>query len=235
MKISVCILIQGWYGWRIAQNLKSKIPENWEIRVYDLPKNLPTIVEDAEKLLPEEIAPCNLILSLGEHPAVALLLPDLAKTAGAEAVIAPIDNSRWLPLGVKRQISAEFKQINVASAFPKPFCSLRAGTGNKFIDEFAEKFGRPKLRITLENETVKNVEVLRSSPCGSTEFAAKRLVNTEASEAPAKAGLLVQIYPCLASRSRDSEYGDSLIHLSANMIRGAVLEALAKSEGKLKK
>ena len=211
------------------------MPENWEIQVYELPRNLPVIVEEAEDLLPYKLSPCNLILSLGENSAVAQLLPDLAKNVKAEAVIAPIDDSRWLPPGVKKQVSAELKQLGIASAFPKPFCSLTGNTGNRLIDEFAEKFGRPKLEVRLEDETIREVKVIRGSPCGSTEFAARRLVGAKVSEAPAKAGLLVQIFPCLASRSLDSEYGDSLIHLSANIIRGAILEALAKAEGKLKK
>jgi hypothetical protein len=44
------------------------------------------------------------------------------------------------------------------------------------------------------------VEVLRGAPCGSTWHIAKGLVGAGIKDAPAKAGLLVQQYPCRAVR-----------------------------------
>jgi len=68
-------------------------------------------------------------------------LPILAKKMSAKAVIAPIDNSHWIPPGLGKQIEKELAEIGVASAFPKPFCALEK-TGNPYIDMFAENFGR---------------------------------------------------------------------------------------------
>lgn len=63
-------------------------------------------------------------LSLGLPPDLQYTLPIFAKKTKAKAVIAPIDNSRWIPPGLKKQIERELTEISIASAFPKPFCSL---------------------------------------------------------------------------------------------------------------
>ena len=226
---SICVLVQGWYGQRIVLNLKKRFPPDWTVKVYEFPTSLPTFIEEPEELLPKHVSPCNLILSLGEHPAIALLLPSLVKNTKAEGVIVPIDNSDWVPPAVKKEVSEELTGLGVVSVFPKPFCSMEANSGNKLIDEFAKKFGRPKLNITLKNDLIINVDVLRGSPCGSTHFVAERLLNINKSEAAVKASLFAQTYPCLASRQKDIEYGDSLIHVAGYILKSSVLEALKKA------
>ncbi|MBA7504084.1 hypothetical protein ES706_02709 [subsurface metagenome] len=226
LKMRIYALVQGWYGQRIVLNLERRIPSDWTIEVYKFPRALPTLIEEPENFLPKQTHRCDLILSLGEHPAIASLLPDLVKLTGAEAVMVPIDNSNWVPPGVRTKVLWELASLGVASAFPKPFCSMEANSGNKFIDKFAERFGRPKLNITLKNELIESVDVLRSSPCGSTYFVAEKLLGVNKSEAPTRASLLVQIYPCLASRGRDLEYGEALIHAAAHILKGAVLKSI---------
>ena len=222
----ICALVQGWYGQRIVLNLEKRIPSDWTIDVHEFPRALPALVEEPESLLPKQVSRCDLILSLGEHPAIASLLPDLVKLTGAKAVIAPIGNSSWVPPGIRKQVLRELASLAVASAFPKPFCSMEANSNDKFIDGFAERFGRPKLNITLKNDLIESVDVLRGSPCGSTHFVAEKLLGVSRSEAPTRAGLLVQIYPCLASRERDLEQGEALIHVAAHVLRGAVLRPI---------
>jgi hypothetical protein len=226
LKISICILIQGWYGQRIVENLEKLIPRDWLIKVHEFPRDLPTFIEEPEEFLPSPVSQCDLILSLGEHPAIASLLPDLAKITGAKAVIAPIDNSSWVPSGIRKHISRELSSLGVTSSFPKPFCSMKTNTGSKLIDEFAERFGRPRLRIALKDDVIESVEVLRGSPCGSTYFVAKKLLGVNRSEAATKGSLLVQTYPCLASRVRDPEYNRPLIHVTAYIVKNAVSRSL---------
>ncbi|MFH1328002.1 MAG: DUF166 family protein [Candidatus Bathyarchaeota archaeon] len=223
---SICALVQGWYGQRIVLNLKKRIPSNWKIRVYEFPNDLPVFIEEPKEILPKQVSNCDLILSLGENPAIVSLLPDLVKVTGAKGVIAPIDNSDWVPPGLKKQVSEELTKLGVASTFPKPFCAMEANSGNKFIDEFAVRFGKPKLSITLKNNLIESVEVLRGSPCGATHFVAEKLVGVNKSKAAVNASLLVQIYPCLASRQRSSS-GKPLIHTAANILNRAVLKSLS--------
>ncbi|NHJ31265.1 MAG: hypothetical protein FK732_00240 [Asgard group archaeon] len=228
-RISINILVQGSYGNRIAENLKNNSPSNWKITVYQFSKDIPKIIENPESLFPKNIVNCDVIISLGENPALASILPDLVRLTGAKAVIAPVDNPVWLPQGVITQISKELKELNVQYLFPMPFCSMDPNTGLSLIDEFAAKFGRPELQIELENNTIKKVRILRGSPCGSAHYMSEGILGLKKNQADKRAGLLIQIFPCLASRS--SSIGKKpLIHIAAKIAMAAVLKSLSKEK-----
>lgn len=224
--LSICALVQGWYGQRIISNLKKRAPNNWVINVYEFPRELPIFIEEPKELIPSQVSHCDLILSLGEHPTIAALLPDLAEITGAKAVIAPIDNPSWVPPGIRRQVSKELERKDVAFAFPKPFCSLDVNTGNKFIDDFAKRFGKPELRITLKDAVIESIDISRGSPCGATHSLAEKLFGEKKSKAATNASLFVQTYPCLASRMKDPEFGKSIIHVAAYITKGVVESSL---------
>jgi hypothetical protein len=222
----ICIIIQGWYGQRIAENLKEKSPKNWEFYVHKLPDKLPIILDIEDEFIPKQFPKCDLLISLGEDPVIISLLPDLVKKSGAKAIIAPVDNSDWNPPGLRKQISDELKKLGVAFSFPKPFCSMNPNSKNEIIDTFAERFGAPNLKITSEKGIIKEIQVLRGAPCGATYFVAEKLRGLINEQAENKASLLVQTYPCLASRNKDLECGEHLIHVAAYIIKGVVNKAL---------
>ena len=56
----------GLYGQRIADNLRLRSPENWQISELELPKVLPLIVDEPEEFLPLELPSANLVLHLAE-------------------------------------------------------------------------------------------------------------------------------------------------------------------------
>lgn len=228
-KIRICILIQGWYGQRIVENLKEKSPKNWEFYVHKFPNELPLIIDKEDRLLPKQFPKCDLLISLGENPAIISLLPDLVKKSGAKAIVAPVDNSNWNPPGLRKQVSDELKQLGVAFSFPRPFCSMNSNSKNEIIDGFAERFGAPKLKITSEKGIIKGIQVLRGVPCGATHFVTEKLKGLSDNKAESKASLLIQTYPCLASRTKDPECGEHLIHVAAYIIKGAVHKALTNS------
>lgn len=161
-------------------------------------------------------------------------LPVLAKKTKAKAVIAPVDNPRWILPGLKRQIEGELTEIGVASAFPKPFCSLE-NTGNRYIDMFAKHFGRPELDVRVEGGTIKEVNVKRGCPCGSTWFIAEKLIGVKVSQQRIRDEIAKahHVYPCLASMTMDPELGDTVLHKSQYLTREAVeraLKAASKSD-----
>jgi hypothetical protein len=53
---------------------------------------------------------------------------------------------------------------------------------------------------------------------------AERLVGVSADEAVEKAGLLHHHYPCLAAMGKDSDFGDTLMHVSGNVMKDKVSE-----------
>jgi hypothetical protein len=142
--------------------------------------------------------------------------------------VAPADDYSWLPLGLERQIREELERLDIVAVFPRTFCTL-APVSNIFIDQFTQKFGSPKLRIKTEGGIISDVEVLRGAPCGSTWFAADGLLSTKNEEATEKAGLLVQLYPCRASRRVDRFFSDAPIHVAGRVVGKAVDRALEQS------
>ena len=234
-------VVQGAYGQRIVDNIRKRGPADWTIEIFEPPRALPPIVDEPEEFLPAEMPQADLILLLSESSQVAQLISGIASLSGAKAVVAPIDNSAWLPPGLKSQLQQELADMGVVGVFPKTFCTItEEGCGfrgsyvpyeNETIAEFARYFGRPKLKITTRSDgkTVEKFEVIRGAPCGSTHHAAEQLTGHPAEEVAYKAGLISHHYPCLASMKQealDDSLFDTLMHLSGYVMNDEVEKAL---------
>jgi hypothetical protein len=198
---------------------------------------LPLIIDYPEDYLPDSLPSADLILALAEHKGVAELLPEIAQMSGAQAVIAPVDNEAWLPRGLARQLRGWLERQGVACVTPKPFCSLtethydvtrreKIAYQDELIAEFARYFGRPSFNIHVDPDTrlITMVEVRRDATCGCASYTAERLVGTSADEAEQEGGMLHHHYPCLASMGIDSDFGDTLMHVSGNIMRDEIGE-----------
>jgi hypothetical protein len=163
---------------------------------------------------------------------VAELLPDIARMCSAKAVLAPIDNEAWLPRGLARQLRQWLAQIDVVCATPKPLCSLtetdyaltrrrRLSYQNSFISEFAHYFGQPELSLQIDPQTrqITSVDVKRDAVCGCARFVAEKLVGLSVDDAEIQAGLAHHHYPCLTSMGIDVDFGDTLMHISGNILK----------------
>ena len=225
-QMRVLVAIQGYYGQRMVDNIKQRCPDNWEVNSYIFPTNLPAIVEDADEFLPRELPAADLLISLGEHPGVAQMIPDMVKRSGARAVIAPADSRAWLPFGLARQIQRKLESLGVDMVYPVPFCTLtEKDSQNPYIGEFSKYFGRPELDVAFykdDKHRISKVDVIREAPCGSTRFVADGLPGVWFRDAVEKAGLLHHQFPCLATMVMDRELGDTLMHRAGAMIKQAV-------------
>ncbi|MBT3362625.1 MAG: hypothetical protein HN929_01755 [Chloroflexi bacterium] len=241
----ILAVTQGVYGDRIVDNIRKRGPANWQIEVYNPPRALPSIVDDPEEFLPQAMPQVNLVLLLSESSKVAQLIGGIASLTGAKAIIAPIDDSSWLPPGLAKQLEKELADMGVTSAFPKTFCTLTEdGCGyrgsyvtydNETIAEFAKHFGRPKVKLTTSTDgaTVENFEILRGAPCGSSHHAARQMTGHPADEVKYKAGLASHHYPCLASMQQealDDGLFDTLMHLSGYVMNDEVQKSLDAPE-----
>jgi thymidylate synthase len=125
--------------------------------------------------------------------------------------------------------------MGVACATPKPLCSLtetdfgvtrrqRIQYQDPYISEFARFFGKPKLELTIDPETrlITSAKVHRDAVCGCARYVADRLIGISADDAEEKAGLLHHHYPCLASMGKDVDFGDTLMHVSGNVLKDNV-------------
>ncbi len=231
----VLALISGEYGARHVENIQARGPKTWMIESWDAPKVLPLMIDYPEDYLPEAMPPADLILSLAELKGVAELLPEIAQMTGSRAVIAPVDNEAWLPRGLARQLRGWLERQGVACVTPKPFCSLtethygvtrrqKVEYQDELIAEFAQHFGRPSFEVQVDPNTrlITSVEVGRDAACGCASYAAERLVGVSADEAEQEGGMLHHHYPCLASMGIDSDFSDTLMHVSGNIMRDEI-------------
>lgn len=234
----ILVLKTGDYGQRHIENLEKHAPQEWSIANWQTPRRLPLMLDYPEDYLPDSFPPADLILSLAELSGVAEMIPDIAKMSGAKAVIAPIDNQAWLPFGLARQLRGWLARIDVPCVTPMPFCSLtetgynalrlKESYDDPLIREFARHFGRPafEVEVNKESKEITRVSVIRDACCGCAHFAAEKLEGAPLDRAIEQVGLHHHHYPCQASMGIDPLYGDTLMHISGNIMKDALKEAL---------
>ena len=217
----------GSWGQRKCKFIRSNAPEHWQFHEHALPPALPVIIDDPTEFVPDDLPQCDLLLALSENPGVAELIPDFAEAVGAQAVIAPVDNRSWLPLGLQKQTERRLEGMGIAATFPAPFCTLQeTDSDNASIVEFARYFGRPLVQIFHDDSQIKQVTVERMAPCGNTNYVAELLAGVSIRDAETRAGLLHHHHPCWASMEMDEQLGDTLMHQGGLMIKLAVQRAL---------
>lgn len=232
----ILTIITGQYGQRHVDNIRAHAPPDWEINVWHAPSFYPPVIDYPEDFLPDSLPQTDLVLSFGEHKGLAELLPEIVRMTGARAVIAPVDREEWLPRGLARQLRRWLGEMDVACVTPKPLCSLSKTHYNvkqhrieydaPLIAEFARHFGRPEFSITVEPETqdVVKIEVTRDAVCGCARYVAQELLGVPAEDAEHLAGLLHHHYPCWASMGKDSDFNDTIMHVSGNILKNRVKE-----------
>ena len=237
----ILVLLQSGYGQRVVDNLRKKAP-NWIVNTFHVPLIREIIVDVPASYLPDMLPSSDLLLHLAESPQAAQLLPAIAQLARSKAVIASIDNSAWIPAGLRKQLRSELESQGVTIVFPEPLCSIAEKTvgcgeatqyySNEIIQEFSRHFGKPDLDVTLTvNGQIMDVRVLRGSPCGSTEYTVGLLKGMDASKAVPASGLMCLSYPCLASmKFEQTDSGiDTIMHNSGRIFNEGMEKALKKA------
>ncbi len=220
--LRVLAIVAGKYGVRIVEHIRRCAPSTWQVTTIPAPAGLPIVVDAPEEHLPPDLPPADLILFMAENDRAAQLLPALILRTGARAVIAPIDHAAWIPPGLRGQLLRELSALGGEIVFPEPFCALTEEGLGPIAAEFARHFGRPVFRIRAENGVVQAVEVERDTACGCARFVAEHLVGQPLSEAVFQAGILHHHYPCLAGMTMEKSLGDTLLHVSGQLMRQAV-------------
>jgi NAD-dependent dihydropyrimidine dehydrogenase PreA subunit len=222
MDMRILVLTSGNYGSRIINNIAKMGFASSIVLIHEVPENLPEFIDDISEFVPDNIPEADLILSIGLYGDVNMIIPIVASKTEAKSIIVPIHDPKQIPMGLQREIESEIGDATIV--FPKPFCSLKP-VGDKYIDEFANSFGKPELEIEAD-DFIKSIEVKRGAPCGSTWFVAEKLQNVPVNEAEFESGKLYHNYPCLASMSTDICVGDTILHLAGYKIKEAVKHEL---------
>ena len=134
----------------------------------------------------------------------------------------------WRGEGFKNQL-LKYKNVSV----PDTMCVLEPND-NQDYNEFVSNFGKPEIKINCQGERIADIEVLRSSPCGATNFIANELVGENIADSAKLAGLRVQHYPCKSHKLRlFSADEEPHMQLASKLHHDAVENAL--NNGKIDK
>ena len=234
----VLVITQGEYGRRMFQNVREHAPPTWTVEQWHAPVNLPLVMDYPEEYVARELPVSDLLVSLGENPGLAELVPEVARRTGARSVIAAMDRLEWLPKGLARQLARWLQDLGVSAVFPRPLCSLtethynvgrfRVEYHDERIAEFARHFGRPCFRIEVDaaHKTIVAAKVERDAVCGCARYVASGLVGVPVDDAEFQAGMLHHHYPCLAAMGIDADFSDTLMHVSGNITRDEIKEQI---------
>ena len=230
--MKILAIVNSDYGRRHVKNIRAHAPGKWILETWEAARVNPLIMDYPADFLPDLLPQADLILDFAEHKSVAELLPEIARITGARSVIAAIDNEAALPRGLARQLRDWLERMNVKCVTPKPLCSLtedqywsgrreKVTHSDALIAAFSLHFGMPEFHLEIDPKacTITKSSVRRDAVCGCARYVAEHLVGIPVDEAEQEAGMLHHHYPCWAAMGIDNDYGDTLLHVSGNIMR----------------
>lgn len=241
-QMRILAAIQGVYGQRVVENIQKHAPTHWNLSVWRAPPLLPPEQESLIKLLPKKLSAADLVLGLVEGPHLAFLLPEIVTRSGARALLAPVENSHWMPASTVEYLKAAMGELRATAVLPKPFCSLTMRTYNEgswrveyrdaHVSEFARYFGRPEWRILFDTEQiVTHCEVRRDVACGLGTRLSEELVGCSAYQVEDVASRLLAEHYCPHRQPNgpvyDPEYQVPLHQVTDAIVKDAIRREIA--------
>jgi len=202
------------------------------------PDSLDDFLDDVAPHIPPGIPQADIAIVVNVHPDIIFGLLPILKDKGYKGIIGGSERPKELPLGLRTQLADEAGKLGMEEAFAKPFCALRPNPATPAINAFMEKahFGEPMLKIVTQKsragkETVLAANVIRSAPCGSTWYVAKRMTGIETDQPDLRERISEahHAYPCTASMDQDPELKDTILHKAGYIIREAVEDSIKRA------
>jgi len=203
------------------------------------PESLGDFIDDVQPLLPKDIPSADIAMVINVHPDILFGMLPLLKEAGVKGIVGCSERPREMPLGQRKQLEEKAAELGMEAAFSKPFCAMVPDPAKPNIAAFLEAagIGRPSIEVVLQKsregkDHIVAANVLRTAPCGSTWFVAKRLLGLEPDQPDIRERISEahHAYPCTASMERDTELGDTILHKGGYIIREAVEDAFKKAK-----
>jgi hypothetical protein len=201
------------------------------------PEALDDFIDDVEPFIPPGIPEADIAIVVNVHPDIIFGLLPVLRELGYKGIIGGSESPKQLPLGLRTQLAEEASKLGLEAAFAKPFCALRPDPAMPKISAFMERahFGEPRIEILTQKsrkgkETILAANVVRSAPCGSTWYVAKRMTGLETDQPDLRERISEahHAYPCTASMDQDPELKDTILHKAGYIIREAVEEAIKR-------
>jgi hypothetical protein len=220
---TIGVITRGKYGNRLIETIFSKTDLN-VVRT-SVPEQLPEFIDEPDDFLggldiDNSVFDSDIVITYSLHPDITVAVAHKAGKAGVKALIIP-GGAAKAPVVELQSIAKKYGMLIEVEDI---CCTLQEKTETK---ELCSCLSSPVLDINIDKGIIESVEVLCGAPCGSTWHMAKELVGTKVEDAPAKAGLLIQQYPCRAVRGNMGG-----IHESGEIHKNAVVEALNKKRKK---
>lgn len=219
--LKVAILTDGPYGDRAFETINQEF--NTVFLELEQPSSM--FVDDIE--IPEKdlklLEDVNILITYTTHPDITLELVERFADKVDWVIVAA-----WKGDGFKNQLEAYENVI-----CPYIMCELEENNNPSF-NEFVSKIGKPILDLTLDGDKLKDVTILRSSPCGSTKFVADYIKekyldrNIDPENIPIEAGLKLQHYPCRAAKMRLFSDEECKKQMASGFHRDAFQEAISR-------
>jgi hypothetical protein len=226
----IVAIIQGKLGQRIVDHLQQTAPQSWQVIGYHFTSALPPVIDDPAEVLPKDLPQGDLLLYLGQDRKLAELIPDMAIACQVKGVVAGIENNALFPSGLRNQVKVQLAKKGIDAVFPAPLCALASDDSeNNFIQEFAQYFGTPAVKVVFHNNEIVRATLTRGAPCGNTFFVAEQVCGTKTAELLERARTLHRQHPCMAAASKDQEKQCSLMERAARLLQQAMEQALEES------
>jgi len=217
---SIGVIKRGKYGERLVETILRH--SSLDVVVAEIPPYLPELIDEPEDYLSssgidKQVFETDILITYSLHPD---LTPEIVREAakhGVKSVIVP-GGSQKAPVSELKQIASEY---GIHVEVDEICCAIGESPENLF---FTSKFGIPQFEVSVSNGKITDVKVTKGAPCGSTWYMATHVIGTPVEDAPARAGLLIQQYPCRAVRGQEGG-----IHKSAEIHKKAMEEALQNS------
>ncbi|MHA1379810.1 MAG: DUF166 domain-containing protein [Candidatus Helarchaeota archaeon] len=226
--VQILLFQRGKYGERVVETVKKHAKKSKIKKVFEIPKDLPEIIEDPENYIPNDIFnDVDLIITYSLHLDLSQYIVQLAKEHNVKTVVMPGEDPTYSKLGARNQLF-EIAGNEVEIFGPEVTCALKPTKGNKEIERFCSELGHPEFKIEVENGKINKVHIIKGAPCGASWFVAKEIVGENIENAPQKAALLTQYY-CRASRGYDILKGEGKIHKAGKITMKAFEKAIQKA------
>ncbi|WP_342304115.1 DUF166 domain-containing protein [Methanolobus sp. ZRKC5] len=218
---TIGVITRGKYGNRLIDTISSKT--EMEVVQTSVPQMLPDFIDEPNEFLEglnidNSVFDSDIVITYSLHPDLTAAIAHMAGKAGVKALIVPGGASK-APVVELEDIA---KQYDMLIEVEDICCTLQEKPETK---ELCSHLSSPVLDIDVDKGIIESVEVLCGAPCGSTWHMAKELVGMKVEEAPARAGLLIQQYPCRAIRGNMGG-----IHESGEIHKKAVEDAIQKKK-----
>ncbi len=218
--VRIGIIARGKYGRRTVDTILSH--SDTEVVLTEVPEHIPEFIEDPAEYVERihidpEVFNTDVIITYSLHPDITPQIARMAGRAGVGALIVPGGPSR-APVKELEEISHEY---GIFIEVDEICCKLGL---NPRTEMFTERFGDPEFEVEIKNGKIYHVDVIKGAPCGSTWVMAEKIGGTPVGEAAAKAGLLIQQYPCRAIRGNLGG-----IHESAEMHKKEMEDAIYRA------